>query len=145
MAPRRLLLAAPLLAGLASALPPPVHAPDFLSRLDELGDDHDSSPGAEHGDVNASTFEQVLDHFSKEDGRTFGQRYFSSDRYASGKGTGEDAVNFLCVGGEGEFFFHDWQNRSRTTDPPLTFNDVKRSVARRLCPRGLGPLHRRHG
>jgi len=131
MAPRRLLLAALLLAGLASALPPPVHAPDLLSRLDELGgsprlsssagDDQDSSPGAEHGDVNASTFEQVLDHFSKEDGRTFVQRYFSSDRYASGKGTGEDAVNFLCVGGEGEFFFHDWQNSFPNNRPASHF------------------------
>lgn len=53
--------------------------------------------------MTSSTFEQVLDHFSKEDGVTFGQRYFTSDRYVSEGGTGEDAVNFLCVGGEGEF------------------------------------------
>ncbi|EJK51289.1 hypothetical protein THAOC_29548 [Thalassiosira oceanica] len=111
--PPRLLAAAPLLAGLASALPPPVHVPDLLSRRGEDDGLLSTSAGPPQGwwgnedrspeldDVTSSTFEQVLDHFSKEDGVTFGQRYFTSDRYVSEGGTGEDAVNFLCVGGEG--------------------------------------------
>ena len=47
----------------------------------------------------AKTFDQDLDHFNRQIGVTFKQRYFLNDTFWSGASSG--APVFLCVGGEG--------------------------------------------
>ncbi len=60
-------------------------------------------------DVDVLSFDQILDHFStdtKQDGKTFKQRYFYTSRYvkkieSNGKDEKRPTAAFLCVGGEG--------------------------------------------
>lgn len=44
-------------------------------------------------------FTQTLDHFNRQDGRTFQQRYFVNDTFWTGADS--NAPVFMCVGGEG--------------------------------------------
>jgi hypothetical protein len=44
-------------------------------------------------------FKQTLDHFNRQDGRTFNQRYFVNDTFWDGPES--NGPVFMCVGGEG--------------------------------------------
>ncbi|CAM9772235.1 unnamed protein product [Ectocarpus sp. 4 AP-2014] len=63
------------------------------------------------GDVEELFVEQRLDHFDRQNSRTFLQRYFINKKYWAGASSG--APVFLCVGGEG---------------PPLEANVLSESV-----------------
>ncbi|KAL9188898.1 hypothetical protein ACHAXT_011388 [Thalassiosira profunda] len=109
----------PLLLPLAAALPSGSRIPDILERAkrqreQQLGaevyvTEDGSSNDAPLTDVEATTLQQRLDHFSaEEEGKiaTFEQRYFYSGRYvaagaSSSDGEAKKTLSFLCVGGEG--------------------------------------------
>eukprot|EP01135_Chromosphaera_perkinsii_P004480 Nk52_evm4s284 gene=Nk52_evmTU4s284 len=57
--------------------------------------------------VPVSLFEQKLDHFNKDDKRTFAQRYFIDTTYSSGR---EDAPVFFYLAGEAPMEFFEFQS-----------------------------------
>ncbi|CAM9336665.1 unnamed protein product, partial [Hapterophycus canaliculatus] len=76
-----------------------------------LGDGGVADQGGRDADVEELFMEQKLDHFDRQNSRTFYQRYFINDRFWTGPSS--DAPVFLCVGGEG---------------PPLEANVLSESV-----------------
>lgn len=82
--------------------------PGLVEAIGSLADGLVSAGGLFHGvvsgsvgtdDVEEQFMEQRLDHFDRQESRTFSQRYFINKKYWAGANS--DAPVFLCVCGEG--------------------------------------------